>query len=108
MLGDVLGLTVGVTMRVTEYRTAPVLGEVGSAVAWLGWLCCHPAESEVKKHDNQPGGEAYIHTLWSVVGILLLLLLLLLFSLLMPLLMFLLLLSLLMFLLLCFCCCCCC
>ena len=35
-LGDVPGLTAGVTMRVTEYGTAPVLGKVGSAVAWLG------------------------------------------------------------------------
>ncbi len=35
-LGDVPGLTTGVTMRVTEYGTVPVLGKVGSAVAWLG------------------------------------------------------------------------
>ncbi len=36
MLGDVPDSTTGVTMRVAEYGTAPVLGEVGSAVAWLG------------------------------------------------------------------------
>ena len=35
-LGDVPGLTAGVTMRVTAYGTKPVLGKVGLAVAWLG------------------------------------------------------------------------
>ena len=63
-----------------------------------------PKRRKVKKHDNQPGGEAYIHPLRSMGSILLLLS----FSLSLPLLMFLLQLLLLIFLLFCFCCCCCC
>ncbi len=35
-LGDVPGLEAAVTMMVMEYGTTPVLGKVGSAVAYLG------------------------------------------------------------------------
>ena len=59
----------------------------------MGWMAMTkrvrtPRMGKLKKHNNQPGGEVYIHPLRSMVSILLLLLLLLSLLLLLPLLIF--------------------